>query len=152
AASRIDGRGDELMSRGLVVALLLCASALLTACATTPLESQSKVQDPRQARIYFLRESTFIYSGTSPYLKVNGQEVGNVAVGSYFFVDRPPGTYMVSLETPLSPGRFAANVTVRPGITYYLKVSPRMDHLAIGLAAGLVGTIIEASVQENSGP
>lgn len=139
------------MWKSLVGALVACLSLLLAACATAPLESQARVQDARHARIYFLRESTFVYAGGAVYLKVNGQEVGNVANGSYFFVDRPPGTYNVTLESPLVPGRFAANLTVRAGGTYYLKIAPRTEHLFIGMAVGVVGQIIEASVVENSG-
>jgi hypothetical protein len=129
-----------------------CVLMLLAGCATAALESQSKVQDRRQARVYIMRESTLIYSmGVAPVLKVNGQEVGRVANGSYFFVDRPPGTYTVTLETPLTPGRFKADVTLRPGATYYVKIAPRAEHLVIGLAVGMAGQIFEAAVAENSG-
>jgi len=139
------------MARVLAGAVALCVSLMLAACATAPLESQAKVQDPRQARVYFLRESTFLYSAGAAYLKVNGQEVGNVATGSYFFVDRPPGTYNVTLDSPLVPGRFAANLTVQPGSVYYLKISPRTEHFFLGATVGIIGQVIEASVVENSG-
>ena len=130
-----------------------CVLMLLAGCATAPLESQSKLQDRRQARVYILRESTLVYSmGAAPVLKVNGQEVGRVANGSFFFVDRPPGTYTVTLETPLTPGRFKADVTLRAGATYYVKVAPRAEHLVIGLAVGMAGQLVEAVVAENSGP
>jgi Protein of unknown function (DUF2846) len=133
-------------------AFVVCALLLLAACATASLESQTKMQDPRQARIYFLRESTLLYVAATPNIKVNGEEVGRVANGSYFFVDRPAGKYNITLEMPLTPGRFAADVTVRPGAVYYVKVSPRAEHWFIGAAAGLVGHVLEAAVSENSGP
>jgi outer membrane biogenesis lipoprotein LolB len=133
-------------------AFIFCALLLLAACATASLESQTKAQDQRQARIYFLRESTLLYVAGTPYIKINGQEVGRVANGSYFFVDRPPGTYTITLEQPLAPGRFAANVTVRPGAVYYVKVSPRVENFFIGVAAGMAGQVFEAIVSENSGP
>jgi Protein of unknown function (DUF2846) len=133
-------------------AFVLCALLLLAACATASLESQIKAQDPRQARIYFLRESALVFAGGTPNITVNRQEVGRVANGSYFFVDRPPGTYKITVEQPLNPGRFAADVTVRPGAVYYVKVAPRTDHLFVGLVAGGAGQILEAVVSENSGP
>jgi hypothetical protein len=71
--------------------------------------------------------------------------------GSYFFVDRPPGQYAVTLDTPLVPGRFAATVTVKAAGTYYLKVAPRAEHWFIGAAVGVAGQVLEASIQENSG-
>jgi Protein of unknown function (DUF2846) len=123
----------------------------LAACATAPLESQTKQQDQRQARIYFLRESSLVFAAGAPNVKVDGQQVGTVANGSYFFVDRAPGPRTITLETPLVPGRFAANVTVRPGGVYYLKVSPRNEYLAAALLAGAVGQFVDAAVSENSG-
>jgi hypothetical protein len=42
-------------------------------------------------------------------------------------------------------------VTVRAGAVYYLKISPRAENYVIGLAAGMVGQLIEATVSENSG-
>jgi len=139
------------MGRVPVGAYCLCALLLLAACATTSLESQTKPQDPRQARIYFLRESSFMFSAAAPNVKVDGQQVGTVANGSYFFVDRPPGPHTVTLETPLVPGRFAANVTVRPGRAYYLKVSPRTEYFVAGVVAGAVGQVLDAVISENSG-
>src|SRR5215218_6881387 len=100
---------------------------LTAACATAPLESQTQAQDKGQARIYVLRESSLLYSAGAPNVKINGQNVGTVASGSSFFVDRPPGSYVITLETPLVPGRYAANVTVRAGAVHYLKVAPRTE-------------------------
>jgi len=140
-----------MMRKILANACVVCALPFLGACATASLESQTKTLDQREARIYFLRDSTLLYFGGTPNLKVNGQEVGRVANGSYFFVDRPPGTYTVTLETPLTPGRFAAEVKLRPGAIYYVQVSPRVENYVISVSAGLVGQLIEAAVVENSG-
>ncbi|WP_170149819.1 DUF2846 domain-containing protein [Rhodoplanes roseus] len=108
--------------------------------------------DARQARLYFVREASFMGSGASPNVLVDGQEVGRVGNGSSFFVDRPPGSHKVVLETPVSPGRYSATVTTKPGGTYYLKIGPRADHVVIGIIAGIPGQIIDAVVSENSGP
>ncbi|MDC7787251.1 DUF2846 domain-containing protein [Rhodoplanes sp. TEM] len=141
------------MVRIVVAACSLCALVLLAACATTgALEPQTKALDTRQSRLYFVRESSFLYSGGAPNVLVDGQEVGRLGNGSSFFVDRPPGPHQVVLETPLNPGRYAATVTTKPGGVYYLKIGPRGDHLAIGIIAGLAGQIIDAAVSENSGP
>ena len=139
------------MTRVLSGAILCVTLASLAACATATLEAQNQTQDPRQARIYFLRESSLLYVAGAPTVRVNGQEVGRVGSGSYFFVDRPPGQYAVTLDTPLVPGRFAATVNVKAAGTYYLKVAPRAEHWFIGAAAGVVGQVLEASIQENSG-
>jgi Protein of unknown function (DUF2846) len=137
----------EFLSNAFVFGALL----LLVACGTVSLESQNKAQDQRQARIYFLRDSAFLGMANAPYVKVNGQEVGHLGDNSSFFVDRDPGTYSIALEVPLSPGRFVVSVKVQAGATYYMKVSPRVESFVVGLASGMVGQIIEASVSENFG-
>jgi hypothetical protein len=124
---------------------------LLAACAAVSLESQTKTLDRGLARIYFLRESMYLAMAVAPSLKVDGQEVGQVGNGSYFFVDRPLGTHTITLETPMTPGRFAAEVNLRPGGVYYLRIAPRVESYLIGAAAGVVGLLVEASVSENSG-
>jgi hypothetical protein len=138
--------------KSLANVLVLCALPLLAACATQSLESQAKTQERSQARIYFLRESSLLYMAGTPNLKVNDQEVGRVANGSSFFVDRPPGTYKITLETPMAVGRYAAEVKLRAGAVYYVKISPRAGNYVVGLAAGLAGQLLEAAVSENSGP
>jgi hypothetical protein len=130
---------------------VLCSLLLLGACGTTSLESQTKLQDQRQARVYFLRDSAYLGVVNAPHIKVNGQDVGSIGNNSYFFVDRDPGMYTIALETPLAIGRFVVNVKLQSGATYYMKVSPRVESFFIGLAAGMVGQLIEASVSENSG-
>jgi hypothetical protein len=139
------------MIRYLTSAFVFCTLPLLAACATSTLEAQTKTHDPRQARIYFMREASLLYVAGAPTVRVNGQQVGSVGSGSYFFVDRPPGQYNVTLDTPLVPGRFAANVNVRAAGVYYLKVAPRTEHWALGFVAGPVAQILEAQIQENSG-
>jgi hypothetical protein len=110
--------------RAFATGCVLVTVLLTTGCATAPLESQTQVQDKRHARIYVLRESSLLYSGGAPNVKINGQNVGTVASSSSFFVDRPPGSYVITLETPLVPGRYAANVTMGAGAVHYLKVAP----------------------------
>ena len=137
------------MTRVFSAAFACVTLALLAACATATLETQNQAHDPRQARIYFLRESSLLYVAGAPTVRVNGQEVGRVGSGSYFFVDRPPGQYAVVLDTPLAPGRFAATVTVKAAGTYYLKVAPRAEHWFIGAAVGVAGQVLKASIQES---
>jgi hypothetical protein len=132
-------------------ALVLSAYLSLAACATTALESQTKQHDPRQARIYILRESNFVFSGGAPNVIFDGQQVGTVGNGSYFFVDRAPGPHTITLETPLTPGRFTVKVTTRAGGVHYLKVAPRQEYLMVGLAFGAIGEFVDAAVSENSG-
>jgi len=123
---------------------------LFTACSTSTLESQSKAQSSSQARIYFLRETNPFGILNTPNIKINGQKVGELAAGSFFFIDRDPGTYALTVET-IAPGRFSAQITLRPRAVYYVEVAPRPAGVALTMAAGLAGQLLDAAVSENSG-
>src|SRR5262245_34942891 len=90
-------------------AAVVAALVWLAGCGTTAIESQTKTLDARQARVYFLR-NTMTIGGVGAEIKVNGQKVGALANSSYFFVDRSPGQYAVSVENPLEAGRFATTI------------------------------------------
>ena|SRR5947209_6015899 len=121
-----------------------CVIALLSSCAsTTTLESQGKIRDPRQARIYFLREKGFVAMAITPTIKINGQDVGELANGSYFFVDRAPGRYAITVDHSLGVGTFVADVTVSGGAEYYFEVGPTTPGgrgVMLPVLAGNVGT------------
>src|SRR5262249_37921160 len=86
-----------------VILAVLCS--VLASCSTTSLESQTKAQSPRQARIQFLRDSHLIAMGDiAPEIQVNGEKVGTLANNSQFFIDRDPGTYKISVQAALSFG------------------------------------------------
>jgi hypothetical protein len=131
--------------------VVLGAALVLSSCASTEaVESQSKPQDRRQARIYFLRESTMVAVIAAPTIRINGKEVGSLSTGSFFFVDRPAGRYEISVEQPLAPGRFVADVTVAPGVAHYYEVGPNPRRgVALPSLAGNVGTVLPA--REESG-
>src|SRR6185503_19699383 len=72
---------------------------LLAACAGTTevMESQGKARSASQARLYFLRNTGVVPSPSAPDVKINGQNVGSIATGTYFSVDRPPGSYTLAI-------------------------------------------------------
>src|SRR3954447_25200941 len=106
--------------------ILLVFLGMVAGCSTTALESQNKAQDGRQARIYFLRNSSMLaLGGVAPEIQVNGQKIGTLANNSSFFVDRDPGQYRVSIITPMETGRYALDMKLAPGSLHYIEVTPR---------------------------
>ena len=122
---------------GILIAL---ASLFLLASATTA-SAQFTGQDDREypptfsdkrktlppikaaeGRIFFFREpmSGGIFS---PTLKMNGKPLSKMSSGEVFYVDRPPGSYKVSVETEVER---SASFTLNPGETKYIKVAPAM--------------------------
>jgi hypothetical protein len=80
---------------------------------------QSKPQGATPARLYFLREKGLW--ATEAGIKIDGQPVGSVSKGFYFFVDRPPGRYRITCVNPLSMD-YEAEIQIEGGRTYYFGV------------------------------
>lgn len=98
----------------------------LAACATvstTTSESQSKQRDPRLARLYFIWPRSWMMKTGTLDIKVNREVVGKIAPDSYFFIDRTPGTYTLSIEPPFDFTYFEADVQVAAGGAYYYSVN-----------------------------
>jgi uncharacterized protein DUF2846 len=134
------------LARVIVIGICL----LLAACSTTALESQTKAQGARQARVYFLRGNSLLsMGGIAPEIKINGQKVGTLANSSYFLVDRDPGPYKISVETALEIGRFSVDVTLRPGSVSYIEVAPRPGNIMATAVGGLAGGLIDAAASDN---
>jgi hypothetical protein len=86
------------------MAVIGVCSALGGCATTTALEPQNLARDARSARLHFIRPSTIIGVGLSPDIKINGQLIGNVAVGSYIYADRAPGKYQILLDQEFRAG------------------------------------------------
>ena len=133
-----------------VILAVLCS--VLASCSTTSLESQTKAQSPRQARIQFLRDSHLIAMGDiAPEIQVNGEKVGTLANNSQFFIDRDPGTYKISVQAALSFGGSSTTVTLRPGGVAYVEIAPRTAYIMGSAMGGAVGGLIAASGEPSSG-
>jgi Protein of unknown function (DUF2846) len=113
----------------------------LAACATvstTPLKSQNKKSAPHLARLYFMwPRGDMLKTGTLD-IKIDGQLVGKLAPESYLFVDRPPGSYTLSVEPPPDFVYFETNVQVAAGGTYYYAVNSAPTEVPICSTGGFV--------------
>jgi hypothetical protein len=119
--------------------------SLLCGCATGPtaLEPQKGAQNQRSARLYFLRQDGFFSMGSAARIRVNGKAIGSITNGSYIVVDRPAGSYTLSVDPGIDFGSFEVDVQVSEGASYYYEVGPRhyapAQDLALRLAAKNVG-------------
>ena len=81
--------------------LVLCA-ALVAGCASGPKFSDVKgsIPDvaPELGRIYFYRPSA-VGAAVQPNIRLNDDVVGEMVPLGFFFVDRYPGNYVVSVST-----------------------------------------------------
>ncbi len=87
------------MSRLLPLPLTLL---LLAGCATGPslaeLQPQLSSLPPDHGRIFFYRTPMFFADGQHPDILLNGELVGESIPSGFFFVDRPAGTYKVTMR------------------------------------------------------
>ena len=104
----------------------LMAIALAACTSTTAIEPQSQSRDVRLARLYFLRPAAALSGsyGVPFDITINGQKVGDLSPGSYFFVDRPPGRYTMSVRGLLD-APFVSDVDVVASRSYYFEIGPR---------------------------
>jgi hypothetical protein len=123
--------------------LFISICSAIGGCATTAaLEPQNLARDAKSARLYFIRPSTIFGVGLSPDIKINGKLIGNVAVASYIYVDRPSGQYQILLDHEFEPDSFSHDVTLRPGEDHYFQIvqgGPPNRVVIIGKNAHVVG-------------
>ena len=113
-----------------------CSSPGSTSSGTSPAGPESQAADipAGQGRIYFFRKSGMGGVAIRPAILLNGQSVGTSAPGTYFYVDRAPGSYEVKcsvltdhvINFPLAAGE-TVYVQTRVTMGVYLgHVRPRV--------------------------
>jgi len=117
---------------GFVTPLLLALGVIaLSDCAPQATVTSSQAQIPAlapgTARVWFFRGwdslsgQGFVY-GAAPTIYANGAPVGDIATGSSFFRDFPPGTYSFTVKPIGLPTTQAATVQLAAGAQSYLQV------------------------------
>jgi hypothetical protein len=103
--------------------LAVLAACLFGCSASGPRFSEMAQSLPslgeNQGRIYFYRTS-IMGMAVQPDVTVNGQTVGKSQPGSFFFIDRPAGTYRASARTEAEG---TIDITLRPKQTAYILMS-----------------------------
>ncbi len=111
--------------------LAVLAACLFGCSASGPRFSEMAGSIPslgeNQGRIYFYRTS-IMGMAVQPDVTVNGQFVGKSQPGSFFFIDRPAGTYRASARTEAEG---TIDITLRPKQTAYILMS-----ISAGLMVG----------------
>ena len=84
----------------LTMVLLL---TLLGGCATGPkfgdVEGLIPALAANAGRVYFYRDGSPFGSALQPDVLLNGEKIGQAIPGGFFYVDRPPGEYIVTCST-----------------------------------------------------
>ncbi len=127
------------MNRRLILSFALAGAAVLAGCASGPKFSEVAQSIPQlkagDGRIYFFRDSSMMGAAIQPDIRLNDVVVGSSQPGSFFFVDRPAGSYVASTSTETEKtGSFVLDA----GETKYIRTSP-----SFGVLVGRIVVSVE---------
>src|SRR6185295_13144796 len=74
------------------------------------------------AHLCFIRYPSVLSGYGAPPIKVNDKPVGELAAGSYFVVQRPPGTYKITVQD--FSKACETDVRFEPGMSHYFELGP----------------------------
>lgn len=148
--------------------MLACAAAaLLSGCVSDQVGTDyaaiaQKVGPPKagQSRVVVFQEKRqgLSMAFCACDMKLDGEPIGKVIVGSYVYADRPAGRHQLIASEALFPGDTKRDFATESGRTYYFLIRSSQRHDAVaggGLAGGLLGMAaasVITSGSENTGP
>jgi hypothetical protein len=135
----------------------LVLAAVLAGCATggTPLSSLTTVGGPPRgmARIVVVRpqqtSTVARYGGFQ--IKLDGEQLGDLGVGTFAYLDRPGGPHELSALIVGDPGVTRRDFTAAAGRTYYFTASlnAKMNDLVAVSEMSPLGGLIAAAATYN---
>lgn len=131
------------MNRAVRLALLILTLSLLTSCATSgPKFVEYKTvmasPNPELGRIIFYRTTT-LGAALRPDVLLNGEKVGEAIARGFFYVERPPGEYVVLTSTEVTR---KVSFVLEKGQARYIKFS-----VSMGFFVGHVyGELVDESI------
>jgi Protein of unknown function (DUF2846) len=147
------------------ISVLCIVAVVISGCVTTQggadfasLSQKIGPPKPGQARIVVFREPAMGLIDPGVDVKLDGQQIGDLKVGTYTYADRPAGRHQLSCESAAFPGVTRQDINVGAGRTHFFVARPseRARMLAVtsavgGLAGLAVGTAMTSS-DSNPGP
>jgi hypothetical protein len=103
--------------------------ALMSGCASVSKQATNVFPEPKpdQGLVYFYREKKFVGGMISYNVKENGQVIGAIANGTYFFVFADPGSHSYTASTESDSTR---TLEVEAGKTHYVECGVEMGVFA----------------------
>jgi hypothetical protein len=139
--------GDLPSAKGARGLSAVIAAIALAACATggpkhAEMRSTIAPPDADRGRIFFYRDTSPAGFAVQPEIRLNGAPVGRSVPGSFFFVDRAPGHYVVAVATEVEN---TTTLELRAGESRYVKTS-----ISMGIMVGRVTPTVVDPVQGES--
>jgi len=102
------------------IAFMLLMLALLGGCVTGTIQETKVYPEPEPGKglVYFFRERKMAGGAVAYNIQENGEVIGAIKNGTYFFVQATPGTHTYSASTEATKSR---TIEVEAGQTYYIE-------------------------------
>lgn len=124
----------RLLSLALIIVMVGFAG-----CASGPkytaIANQIPAIPPGDGRMFFYRDSSYVGSLIKPDVDLDGRKIGKSSPGGFFFIDRPPGSYVVSTSTE---EEYKLMIEVQAARTIYVRTK-----IAWGVWVGRVRPVLE---------
>jgi hypothetical protein len=137
-------------------------AAVLLGCVTQsgpPLSSLATVGGPPKgmARIVVVRQeqASFVMRNGAFPIKLDGEPLGEVAVGTFAYLDRPAGSHQLSAEIWGYPGVTRYDFSAVSGRTYFFRASlneKANDVAGVSMISPIGGLIAAAATYTDHGP
>jgi len=119
------------MFKHLMMSAAALGFAVLTGCASVPMESPEKDQAHKafatpsqdQAGLYIFRDSSF-GAALKKTVKINGEPIGETAANTYFYRTVSPGPLVLATESEFSDNTLELNA--QAGKNHYVRQSIKM--------------------------
>ena len=146
---------------------LLSGALLLSGCMTdkvgtdyAAMSQKIGAPKPGQSRVVVLQQKRdgLSLSLCACEVKLDGNRIGKVIVGTYAYADLPAGPHQLTATEALFPGESRRDFATATGRTYFflLKSSARHDAVTgTTIVAGLAGAVVASvatSGSDNTGP
>jgi hypothetical protein len=125
-----------------------------------PLSSLATVGGPPKgmARIVVVRQeqTSYVLRNWNFAVKLDGEPLGDLAIGTFAYLNRPGGSHQLSAEVGGDPGVTRRDFTAVPGQTYFFRASlnEKMNNVAAVSMISPVGGLIAAAAtyDDRQGP
>jgi len=114
--------------------MLTFAFPVLVGCAATGpkySEMQGRIVAPKegQARLYFMRETTFSGSAMTGQVHITGEDIKQLSNGGFLIVDVNAGTTSLKVDSGDygNVGEWVSTISTKPGEQRYFLVAPNMN-------------------------
>jgi hypothetical protein len=127
-----------------IMSICLCL-VWFTAAGAASAETRDEAAKPKTATsgvatIYFLRPTPIIGVG-APDIIIDGHKVGDLPVGTYFVVRRPPGHDTFEIDGGPLTTNWRSEVDIAAGRTYFIEIGPVADSIGtLAIQTLLAGT------------